>query len=193
MSHFEFKSTLLGFLVVALLAGCARELPRSAPLLSGPAATTYHLDTGDSVRVVVFEQESLSGTYIVDATGRIMMPLIGQVSARGRSTSGLASTIRTRLASGYLREPDVSVELAQTRPFYIHGEVSRPGAYRFAPDMTVERAVALAGGFTSRADARIVSVDRRSGTATLEAIVYQLSLLDAVLPGDTIYVKERLF
>ncbi|MBL4645375.1 MAG: polysaccharide export protein [Rhizobiales bacterium] len=158
-----------------------------------PAATTYHLDTGDSVRVVVFEQESLSGTYIVDATGRIMMPLIGQVSARGRSTSGLASTIRTRLASGYLREPDVSVELAQTRPFYIHGVVSRPGAYRFAPGMTVERAVALAGGFTSRADARIVSVDRRSGTATLEAIVYQLSLLDAVLPGDTIYVKERLF
>lgn len=180
-------------LVALSVAACARDLQRQGPVLDAPHVSAYHLDTGDRLRIVVFEQDSLSGTYEVDATGNIMMPLVGQLAARGRTTSGLSSSIKSRLANGFLREPDVSVELAQTRPFYIHGEVSRPGAYSFVPGMTFERAVALAGGFTSRADSRTFAVDRRSGNTSLEPANYRLRLLDAVMPGDTIYVRERLF
>lgn len=189
----HFLKTVGIALVSLMVAGCARDLPRQSPVLDAPSISAYHLDTGDRLRIVVFEQDSLSGTYEVDAGGSIMMPLVGQLSARGRTTSGLSSSIRTKLASGFLRAPDVSVELAQTRPFYIHGEVTRPGAYNFVPGMTLERAIALAGGFTSRADSRSFAVDRRNGSATFEPVNYRLRLLDAVMPGDTIYVRERLF
>lgn len=189
----HFLKTLGIALVSLMVAGCARDLPRQSPVLDAPSISAYHLDTGDRLRIVVFEQDSLSGTYEVDAGGSIMMPLVGQLNARGRTTSGLSSSIKTKLANGFLRAPDVSVELAQTRPFYIHGEVTRPGAYNFVPGMTLERAIALAGGFTSRADSKSFAVDRRNGSPSFEPVNYRLRLLDAVMPGDTIYVRERLF
>ena len=182
---------------VALLglaaAGCARELPRHEPVLATPALNAYQLDTGDRVRIVVFEQDSLTGTYEVSSVGDIMMPLIGQVQARGGTTQSLAGSVRAKLAAGYLRDPDVTVELTESRPFYIHGEVARSGAYAFAPGMTMERAIALAGGFTQRADNNIFAVDRRDGSSNMEPVTQRLGLRDAVLPGDTIYVRERLF
>lgn len=101
--------------------------------------------------------------------------------------------MRSKLANGYLRDPDVSVELTTSRPFYIHGEVTRPGAYAFAPGMTMERAIALAGGFTSRADATAFAVDRSDGSSNAAPVTQRLGLRDAVVPGDTIYVRERLF
>lgn len=189
----HFLKALGVALLAFTVAACARDLPRQSPVLNAPSISAYHLDTGDRLRIVVFEQDSLSGTYEVDASGSIMMPLVGQLNARGSTTSVLSASIRTKLANGYLRAPDVSVELAQTRPFYIHGEVSRPGAYAFVPGMTLERAIALAGGFTSRADSKSFAVDRRNGSPSSEPVNYRLRLLDAVMPGDTIYVRERLF
>lgn len=186
------KAFSIGLLVL-MVAGCARELPRNEPVLATPNLTAYQLDTGDKVRIVVFEQESLTGTYEISAAGDIMMPLIGQVQARGRTTQSLAGTVRSKLANGYLRDPDVSVELTTSRPFYIHGEVTRPGAYAFAPGMTMERAIALAGGFTSRADATAFAVDRGDGSSNAAPVTQRLGLRDAVVPGDTIYVRERLF
>ncbi len=193
MRGIGFSKVLSIALLMFAVAGCARELPRNEPVFATPSLNAYQLDTGDSVRIVVFEQDSLTGTYEVSSVGDIMMPLIGQIQARGRTTQSLAGTVRAKLAAGFLRDPDVSVELTESRPFYIHGEVSRPGAYAFAPGMTMERAVALAGGFTQRADATAFAVDRLDGSTSLEPTTQRLGLRDAVVPGDTIYVRERLF
>ena len=111
----------------------------------------YHLDAGDRLRVVVYGQEGLTNTYAIDAGGSITMPLIGAVPARGRTTAGLAAEIAAKLRKGFIREPSVAVEVEAYRPFFILGEVAAPGQYPYVPNMTVESAVAIAGGFSPRA------------------------------------------
>src|SRR5882672_11872739 len=111
----------------------------------------YHLDAGDRLRVVVFGQEGLTNTYAIDAGGSITLPLIGSVPARGRTPAGLAADITAKLRKGYIREPSVAVEIEACRPFFILGEVAAPGQYPYVPNMSVESAVAIAGGFSPRA------------------------------------------
>ena len=111
----------------------------------------YHLDAGDKLRVVVYGQEGLTNTYAIDAGGSITMPLIGSVPARGRTPAGLAAEIGARLRAGFIRDPSVAVEIEAYRPFFILGEVAAPGQYPYVPNMTVESAVAIAGGFSPRA------------------------------------------
>src|SRR6266436_9086594 len=113
--------------------------------------TAYRLDAGDKLRVVVYGQEGLTNTYAIDAGGSITMPLIGQVPARGRTPASLAADISAKLRHGYIREPSVAVEIESNRPFFILGEVAAPGQYPYVPNMTVESAVAIAGGFSPRA------------------------------------------
>src|SRR5258708_36777669 len=110
----------------------------------------YHLDAGDKLRVVVYGQEGLTNTYAIDAGGSITMPLIGPVPARGRTPADLAAEISGRLRRGFIREPSVAVEIESYRPFFILGEVAAPGQYPYVPNMAVERAVAIAGGFSPR-------------------------------------------
>ena len=119
----------------------------------------YTLDAGDKLRVVVFGQDGLTNTYIVGADGSVNLPLIGNVSARGTTTPQLASTITERLKQGYVREPHVSVEIEANRPFFILGEVTTPGQYPYVANMTTETAVAIAGGFSPRADKRKVQFE----------------------------------
>ena len=111
----------------------------------------YRLDAGDKLRVVVYGQEGLTNTYAIDAGGSITMPLIGAVPARGRTPAGLAAEITAKLRNGYIREPSVAVEVESYRPFFILGEVAAPGQYPYVPNMSVESAVAIAGGFSPRA------------------------------------------
>src|ERR1700760_1259444 len=113
--------------------------------------SAYHLDAGDKLRVVVYGQEGLTNTYAIDAAGSITMPLIGAVAARGRTPAGLAAEISAKLRNGYIRDPSVAVEIDSYRPFFILGEVQAPGQYPYVPNMTVESAVAIAGGFSPRA------------------------------------------
>src|SRR6266704_860988 len=110
----------------------------------------YHLDAGDRLRVVVYGQEGLTNTYAIDAGGSITMPLIGSVPARGRTPAGLAAQIAAKLRNGYIREPSVAVEIEAYRPFFILGEVAAPGQYPYVPNMSVESAVSIAGGFSPR-------------------------------------------
>src|SRR3977135_606602 len=119
-----------------------------APVRYDPA---YRLDAGDRLRVVVYGQEGLTNTYAIDAGGSITMPLIGPVHARGRSPAGLAAEISAKLRCGFIREPSVAVEIEAYRPFFILGEVAAPGQYPYVPNMSVESAVAIAGGFSPRA------------------------------------------
>lgn len=150
----------------------------------------YRLDAGDRLRVVVYGQEGLTNTYSIDAAGAITMPLIGSVPARGRTPAGLAAEITSRLRRGFIREPSVAVEVESYRPFFILGEVTAPGQYPYVPHMSVESAVAIAGGFTPRAQRDHVTVTHPEGGATVREVV---PLGTPLSPGDTVYVGERWF
>jgi polysaccharide export outer membrane protein len=156
----------------------------AAPMAAHDAP--YHLDAGDKLRVVVYGQEGLTNTYAIDAGGSITMPLIGAVAARGRTPAGLAAEISARLRNGYIREPSVAVEVETYRPFFILGEVAAPGQYPYVPNMSVESAVAIAGGFSPRAK-------RDSVTLTHNAARVVVPLGTSISPGDTILVGERWF
>ncbi|TFV77209.1 polysaccharide export protein [Bradyrhizobium frederickii] len=151
---------------------------------------SYHLDAGDKLRVVVYGQEGLTNSYAIDAGGSITMPLIGAVPARGRTTAGLAGEIAARLRNGYIREPSVAVEIEAYRPFFILGEVTAPGQYPYVPNMTVESAVAIAGGFSPRAKRDVVTVTHTERGGSMRAVV---PLGTPLNPGDTVFVGERWF
>jgi polysaccharide export outer membrane protein len=152
--------------------------------------TAYRLDAGDRLRVVVYGQEGLTNTYAIDAGGAITMPLIGAVPARGRTTAGLAAEISTKLRNGYIREPSVAVEIEGYRPFFILGEVAAPGQYPYVPNMSVESAVAIAGGFSPRARRDRVTLTHPDDSGPRRAVV---PLATPMSPGDTVLVGERWF
>src|SRR6476660_8282484 len=125
----------------------AQIVPVAVAFEDGP----YTLDSGDKLRIVVFGQDAISNNYTVDAQGQVTLPLIGAVTARGLTTVQLGNTVATRLKQGFIREPNVAVEIETYRPFFVLGEVIFPGQYPYVPNMTAENAVAIAGGFTPRA------------------------------------------
>jgi polysaccharide export outer membrane protein len=150
----------------------------------------YRLDAGDRLRIVVYGQEGLTNTYAIDAGGSITMPLIGAVRARGLTPAGLASEISGKLRNGYIREPSVAVEIEAYRPFFILGEVAAPGQYPYVPNMSVESAVAIAGGFSPRAKRDRVTLTHTDGSGPVRAVV---PLGTPISPGDTVLVGERWF
>jgi polysaccharide biosynthesis/export protein len=174
-------------LLAASAAGCAGPVRRSdafAEELAGP----YRLDSGDKLRITVFEQASLTNTYTVDQAGHVTMPLIGSVPARGSTTQELAGAVAVALRKGFLRNPDVSVEVDTYRPFFIMGEVRNPGQYTFVAGLTVETAVAVAGGFTPRAAARSAEITRQING---QLIAGRVPITDPVRPGDVIKIGQR--
>jgi polysaccharide biosynthesis/export protein len=181
------------------IAALSNSFASPAPMPVGYAApmaapvrydASYHLDAGDKLRVVVYGQEGLTNSYAIDAGGSITMPLIGGVPARGRTPAGLAGEIAARLRNGYIREPSVAVEIEAYRPFFILGEVSAPGQYPYVPNMTVESAVAIAGGFSPRAKRDVVTVTHTEAGGAMRAVV---PLGTPLSPGDTVFVGERWF
>ncbi len=174
---------------VAALSGCTSYQP--APKSFEQATIQpYRLDSGDRLRVTVFEQQSLSNTYTVDQAGYISFPLVGQVAARGETLSSLERSLAGKLRQGYLRDPDVTIEVDRYRPVFVMGEVGRPGQYSYVPGMTIQNAVAVAGGFTARGNQRDVDVTRKINGRVLTG---RTTISSTVLAGDTIYVRERLF
>jgi polysaccharide export outer membrane protein len=150
----------------------------------------YRLDAGDRLRVVIYGQEGLTNTYAIDAGGSITMPLIGAVRARGLTPAGLASEITGKLRNGYIREPSVAVEIEAYRPFFILGEVAAPGQYPYVPNMSVESAVAIAGGFSPRAKRDRVTLTHSDAGGSSRVVV---PLGTPISPGDTVLVGERWF
>ncbi|HET6389072.1 polysaccharide biosynthesis/export family protein [Hyphomicrobium sp.] len=158
--------------------------------VAGPAEGPYLLDTGDRLRIFVYGQPNLSRLYIVNQEGKISVPLIGNVTARGKTTNELQGIIRSRLGSEYVKDPQVTVDIQQNRPFFILGEVKNAGQYPYVSGMTVETAVAIAGGYTERASERSFRVKRR-----VNGFVQDLEVPGdfPVRPSDTVYVFERFF
>ncbi|WP_207478452.1 polysaccharide biosynthesis/export family protein [Arenibaculum pallidiluteum] len=179
---------VLGGLLLGLSA-CGND-GRDAPMLpqQASASNEYRLGPGDQVRVTVFGQEQLSGDFAVDGSGNLAMPLIGEVKAANASVRGLEQAIATKLADGYVRDPKVSVEVRTFRPFYIMGEVNRPGQYNYANGMTAAQAVALAGGYTYRGRQDYVLITR-AGDKT----EYRAPPSATILPDDVVRVPERYF
>jgi polysaccharide export outer membrane protein len=170
-------------------AVAAQDGGATAPA-GAPALDEYRLGVGDKVRVIVFNEETVSGEFQVGAAGRVAVPLIGEVKAEGQTTTALAADIQRGLADGYLRDPKVSVEVLTYRPYFILGEIKTPAQYPYANGMTVTNAVATAGGFTPRAQRKKIFI-RRSGEGQERA--YDLAPDLRVFPGDTIRVAERYF
>jgi len=154
------------------------------------ATDQYRLGPGDKVRVTVFGDDQLSGEFQVDANGTIAMPLIGDVEAGGHTTNELAANVVQKLQKDYLKNPKVSVEVVDYRPFYILGEVRNPGSYPYVNGMRVMNAIALAGGFTYRAREGHMKINRDIDGKMQELDADQATV---VLPGDVIEVPERFF
>ncbi|GBD42666.1 hypothetical protein HRbin40_00121 [bacterium HR40] len=184
-------------LTVMALAGCGgtSQVPVDPSQLAAPNApvelpeVVYRLGPGDKIRVIVFRHEDLSGEFALDGTGSFSMPLIGEVRANGFTARELEQHLEQRYGDGYLVEPKVSVEILTYRPFYILGEVNKPGAYEYENGMTVLNAVALAGGFTYRAKQDVFLLQRGGANATPVAVTGNTR----IAPGDVITVQERFF
>jgi len=178
----------------AFLAACQTVTSPSIGRVSNVSADrpigAYELGSGDQLRITVFGQPDLTGQFEVDGTGAIAMPLIGEVPVAELTVRELEAAITARLTDGYLRDPRVSAEVTNYRPYYILGEVNRPGEYPYTSGLTIQNAVAAAGGYTYRANQRIVHIknleeDRENS--------YELSPQLQVQPGDTVRIGERLF
>ncbi len=177
---------LLPLVALLVAAGCATAPPTGGGLQ--PLGQLV-LDSGDQLRIVVLGQPDLSGAFTIDDSGAISMPLIGLVIARGHTAESLESAIAARLRQGFLRSPDVTVQVETFRPIFVMGEVTNSGQYSYVAGLTVQQAIAIVGGFTPRANQAFVTVIRRAGG---EPVELRLGMLDFVVPGDTITVKQRL-
>jgi len=149
----------------------------------------YRLGAGDEIRVTIFGQEALSGSYIVEPAGSVSLPLIGQVLAKGQTIHDLKTLVVKALKPDYLINPSVTVEVLNYRPFYILGEVKSPGSYPFVSGMKVINAVALSGGYTYRAKQNSVFIDRPGQ----ESEPISATPNTPVSPGDIIRVPESYF
>ena len=185
---FAIMTLFLGF-AYGGLSGCA-STTQQGDLQQAGADEPYTLDSGDQLRITVFGQPDLSGDFSVDGSGNIAIPLLPPVSAQGLTTNELQASIADALARTLLRNPNVSVQVTQFRPFFILGEVMKAGQYPFINGMTVQSAVAIAGGFSYRASESSVHVTRKVGNRLVELDIPSNA---PVRPGDTILVKERYF
>jgi len=180
-----FRSGLAVVVALMMLPSAA-----SAQAVDTSRELIYKLGAGDRIRVIVFNEADLSGEFEVDSTGNVSLPLIGNTEAKGLTLREFERRVADALLDGYLKDPRVSIEVLNFRPFYIIGEVENGGEYDYVPDMTVLNAVALAGGYTYRADDRRVYITKAGTSSEVEVRVDQGI---KVLPGDVIRVPERFF
>ena len=149
----------------------------------------YQLAPGDKVKIVIFGENDLSGDYEVGAAGSVSLPLLGDVPAKGATVPEFTEAVRKRLTRGYLQNPQISVQVLNYRPFYLHGEVRNGGQFAYNSGLTIADAVAMAGGYTYRADQGYVYLRRDGGPEQAVSVTGGLN----VLPGDNIRVPERFF
>lgn len=200
-------SRLFPSLVLALIltAGCTTPGPDNGPVNSNPdlkagealsaAATlddfnTYRLGEGDTISIQVFDEPDLTLQTAVGASGSINYSYLGDIKVAGKSPVELERHIAGLLKNGYLVNPSVNITVTQYRPFYINGEVRSPGGYSYRPGLTLDRAIALAGGLTDRASTRKMFVTKANGDSSKEM---KITMKFKVRPGDTITIREGFF
>lgn len=192
---FKWIMTVFALIPALLLqsacAATAATAPITAPAVSA-SDVEYALAPGDKVRVIVFGEETLTGDYVITSAGNLTFPLIGNLRATDKTVEQLQAAVAAALADGYVNNPRVSIQVVSFRPFYIYGEVNRPGEYPVSTGLTLQQAVASAGGYSYRANTKRVFLKR--ATATTEQLI---DLRDGkavvVRAGDTIRIAERHF
>jgi protein involved in polysaccharide export with SLBB domain len=182
---------LMALLLPMALTACISRDPYPVDTASVQGFNqSYLLRPGETIRIVTYGEETLTGDYIIGADGSLSFPLIGGVKAAGQTPVALGETITTALANGYLAKPRVTVEVKSFRPIYVLGEVNKPGEYPYTVDLTVLAAIAKADGFTYRAQQRRVFIKRAGEPSEVLTV---LASNTPVYPGDIIRVTERYF
>lgn len=164
--------------------------PSFAAATDAPRASGIKVEAGDKLHITVFGEEKLTGDYQIDTGGYVALPLAGTIKAAGLTTPQLEKTLEARFRGTYLRDPKVTVEVITFRPFYVLGEVQKPGEYPYRAGLNVLSAIAIAGGATYRANTSEVLI-QRAGTTTLQKLPQSPTI--AVMPGDLVRVPERFF
>ena len=162
----------------------------AAAALAQPTDSVYRLGPGDRIIIKVFGEEDLSMDFRLNDTGRLNYPFLGELVVQGLTVTELEQLITRGLRGSYLRDPTVTVLIAEYRPFFVNGEVQRPGGFPYQPKLTVEQAIALGGGFTQRGSHSRIEVIRASDP---QHKAVRVELTDPVFPGDIIIVKHSLF
>lgn len=190
------KSALLAVTVTAGLLASACAGPQ---VVSGPQFATregktaiqrvYRLGIGDKLKITVYGEDNLSGPFEVNALGQISLPLIGEMQAKGLTLNEFREGLARRLGDGYIKNPKITVEMLNYRPIYVHGEVKNGGEFQFKNGVSLRDVVAMAGGYTYRADQSYLYIGREGEP---DAAV-QMPTDIPVLPGDNIRVPERFF
>lgn len=186
---------MLRFLILTILliiTGCT-QYPQATPTLS-VEQSAYRLRENDTLTLRVFDEPEFSGKFKVDSVGSISLPLAGKINIRNQTEKEAAKTIESALTQkGYLKNPKISVEVLQARPFFILGEVQKAGTFPFQTGLTVYQAVATAGGFTYRADRNDISIRRQSKMGAGNEIRLSANEDTPIFPGDVIEIGERYF
>jgi protein involved in polysaccharide export with SLBB domain len=184
-------SILVSMPTFALAQTAAPGAPVSAAAgVIDASVADYKLGSGDKIRLTIYGEPSLSGEFFVSGSGMTSLPLIGDVKATGLTVREFQDAVQKSLSDGYLREPRVSAEVLNFRPFYILGEVTKPGTYPYTSGLTVLNAVATAGGYTYRAEKKQVYIKHDGQTSETRV---SLDPSTTVAPGDTIRIGERFF
>ncbi|MGI8471206.1 polysaccharide biosynthesis/export family protein [Pectobacterium brasiliense] len=170
------------------LAGCS---PPSQRQMDKPESETtgYPLDEGDAVNILVYGEPDMTMKFMLDKSGAITFPYIGRLVLKGKTPEQVGEELANRLRGDYLQNPMVTVSIAEFRKFYITGEVEKPNGYAYEPGLTVEKALALAGGFTDRADRKDVGIRLSNNNQLIENI----DVRRVVHPGDTVIVGMSFF
>lgn len=189
------RALAIAVLACSLIAGCigapvAAPETAAEPRSEAEFFNAYRLGAGDKLRINVFDESQLSGEFSVSDSGQVALPLIGNVEAANATIGELETRIADRLRQGYVKEPRVSVQILNYRPFYIYGEVANPGEYPFTVGLHALKAIATAGGYTYRANSKKLVITRGNDGKKIEAKASQDTL---IFPGDTIQVPERYF
>ena len=183
-----------GLLAAVLMGACGGPATMSGPQFATregkkPLQRVYRLGIGDKLKVSVFGEENLSGQFEVNALGQVSLPLIGESPAKGLAIHEFRDQIARRLSDGYLKSPKVNVEMLNYRPIYVHGEVKSGGEFQFKNGLTLRDVIAIAGGYTYRADQSYLYIGREGEPDAAVKMPTDIS----VLPGDNIRIPERFF
>lgn len=198
MGHVKLILITVLAVLLAVLAGCQSAPPaESIPAASGDAVSVapadlnnYKLGNGDRLRVTVFNEPTLSGEFVVDGSGLVSMPLVGEIPVAGSTVREFQRAYKDALEPDYLTDARVAAEVLTYRPFYILGEIENPGEYPYSSGLTIMNAIATAGGFTYRANRKVAYVRSIEGGDERRVALTPSTKLQ---PGDTIRIDERLF
>ena len=183
----DMNKIFIGFLIFFLLS----------PSLKAEEGSDYRLGPGDYISISVYGEDDLSINVRIGSSGSISYPFLGDITVKGLSAKQLESKLISGLKGPYLVDPNVTVSMLEYRPFYVNGEVKRPGSYSFQPGLTVERAISIAGGFTDRASRSKLSVERDNiypgDMDKNNRVKRAVKLQDSVMPGDVLSVEQSFF